>query len=48
MGRSTTDADRLGDKVVPSSEKVADGRRDFGFIRGMRRGTETRVPSNDG
>jgi hypothetical protein len=48
MGRSTTDAGRLGDKVAPSSEKTGDGQRDFGFIRGMRRGTEMRMPSNDG
>jgi hypothetical protein len=48
MERSTTDAHRLGDKAAPSSEKAGDGRRDFGFIRGRRRGTETWVPSNDG
>jgi hypothetical protein len=48
MERSTTDAHRLDDKAAPSSEKARDGQRDFGFIRGMRRGTETWVPSNDG
>jgi hypothetical protein len=48
MERSTTDAHRLGDKAAPSSEKAGDGQRDFGFIRGRRRGTETWVPSNDG
>ena len=48
MGRSTTDAGRLGDRVAPSSEKTGDGQRDFGFIRGMRRETEMRMPSNDG
>jgi hypothetical protein len=48
MGRSTADTGRLGNEAAPSSEKAGDGRRDFGFIRGMRRGTETWVPSNDG
>jgi hypothetical protein len=38
----------LGNEAAPSSEKAGDGRRDFGFIRGMRRRTETWVPSNDG
>ena len=48
MGRSTADTGRLSNEAAPSSEKAGDGRRDFGFIRGMRRGTETWVPSNDG
>jgi hypothetical protein len=29
-------------------EEAGDGVVCFGFSRGMRRGTETRVPSNDG
>ncbi len=48
MGRSAADAGRLGKKQRPPARRPGMGRRDFGFIRGMRRGAEARVPSNDG
>jgi hypothetical protein len=35
-------------KQRPPARRLEMGRRDFGFIRGMRRGTERQVLSNDG